>query len=83
MALPSYSHLPLPFQCTDTVLVNALILTSGGKGHVIQPLASVMCRLHPLAFSVTTSFRPLLLLLTSGDKSRVIQPHRFSMCRVV
>ena len=36
MALASYSHLPLPFQCTDTVLVTALILTSGGKGHVIQ-----------------------------------------------
>ena len=36
MALPSYSHLPLPFLCTDTVLVTALILKSGGKGHVIQ-----------------------------------------------
>ena len=36
MALPSYSHLPLPFQCTDTVLVTALILTSGGKGQVIH-----------------------------------------------
>ena len=36
MALASYSHLPLPFQCTDTLLVTALILTWGGKGHVIH-----------------------------------------------
>lgn len=36
MALPSYSYLPRPFQCTDTVLVTALILTSGGKGQVIH-----------------------------------------------
>ena len=41
MALASYSHLPLPFQCTDTVLVTALILTSGGKGQVIQHLSCV------------------------------------------
>ena len=41
MALTSYSHLPLPFQCTDTVLVTALILTSGGEGQVIQHLSCV------------------------------------------
>ena len=54
MALPSYSHLPLPFQCTDTVLVTALILTSGGKGHAIHHRSCVDFS-HSLSVSLEVS----------------------------
>ena len=65
MALPSYSHLPLPFQCTDTVLVTALILTSGGKGQVIPHRLRVDFS-HSLSVSLEVSFP----FSSSSEKSR-------------
>ena len=65
MALPSYSHLPLPFQCTDTVLVTALILTSGGKGQVIHHRLRVDFS-HSLSVSLEVSDP----FSSSSEKSR-------------
>ena len=50
MALPSYSHLPRPFQCTDGTR-DCPKLDIGRKGSGNS--SSVMCRLLSLAFSVT------------------------------